>query len=212
MVDRMKVAIGLTVGLLLFTACSKSDDAAHGGGSTTASLTPEALTVSVQAYAAGVCGGMATYMVDMDFALDRFLEQAQGAWSKSNPTGSRPDRLAAEAAHLDALILATDDLIASIQAAGVPDVDGGQEAAGVLLVGFANARDALRSVRDRVDSIPTDDPAFATALEQLETDTAAASWLGARGWTQLLDEWSVYDSLDASATDELEQAFRKERC
>ena len=64
-----KLTIGLVAGLLLLTACSKSDNGDGGAGttttsgSTTTSVAPE--TVTAEAFAAGVCGGMNTYLTDI---------------------------------------------------------------------------------------------------------------------------------------------------
>jgi hypothetical protein len=190
-----KLTIGVVAGLLLLTACSKSDNGGGGGGTTTASgsttTSAPPQTVTAEAFAASVCGGMNTYLSDIQTLSTDFS-------SSLDPTGSPQDQLNAVAGYLDSVVAATDDLVTSMQAAGVPDVDGGQEAADALSSAFTAARDALQSARDQVDSLPTDDPAaFAAALTQLGTDIQTSMT-------------GVGDSLGSITSSEIDQAFQNE--
>lgn len=70
---------------------------------------------------------------------------------------------------------ATDTLIAAIDEAGVPDVDGGEDIANALKETFEKAKEALEDAQARVADLPEDDPAaFSEQAATLGTDIQTA--------------------------------------
>ncbi|MGH2659901.1 MAG: hypothetical protein ACRDHS_09615 [Actinomycetota bacterium] len=79
------------------------------------------------------------------------------------------------AAFLDDVVTVTDDHLAGLRDAGVPEVEDGQQIAETLLGVFEGARAILAGARERVDELPTDDAAaFATAVEELGSGVQTA--------------------------------------
>jgi hypothetical protein len=181
-----KIGIGVVAGLLLLSACSSGGD---GGGGGTPSSAPQ--KVSAEAYVKDLCGGIQTYLTDVQTLSSNFS-------SSIDPTASAQDQAAAVGSFLDDVISKTDTLVATVKAAGVPDVDGGQEVATTLTATFQKVSDALQQARDKVDSLPTGDPAaFATELTNLGTEIQSSlSGIG--------------NSLGTLSSSQLDQAFSAE--
>lgn len=143
------------LGILLTGACSGSDGGSSGGAD------PE--TVSAEAYATGVCGAIADW-VDEIQGLNEDLQ--------ANLDPSSIDALKdAMVTFLDDVIASTDTVIADVEDVGIPDVDDGDAAAQHLLTGLRDSRGVFENARDRVEAIPTDDPAaFGEELQTVGTD------------------------------------------
>jgi hypothetical protein len=145
----------LPLGILAASACSGSDGGSNGGA--------DAETVSAETYATGVCGAIADW-VDEIQGLNEDLQ--------ANLDPSSIDALKdAMVTFLDDVIASTDTVIANVEDAGVPDVDDGVAAAQHLLTGLRDSRGVFQDARDRVEAMPTDDPAaFGEELQTVGTD------------------------------------------
>jgi hypothetical protein len=64
----------------------------------------------------------------------------------------------AVAAFLDEAIAVTEALLGDVRAAGVPDVDDGEQLAAEYAAAIAEARDVFADARAGVESMPVDDP------------------------------------------------------
>ncbi|MDQ3986835.1 MAG: hypothetical protein M3280_10115 [Actinomycetota bacterium] len=70
-------------------------------------------------------------------------------------------------AFFDTLVEKTDLLISEIEEAGIPEVQGGQEAADRILQGLTDAREALDRGRRKIPDLPDDPAAFRDAAAEL---------------------------------------------
>ncbi|HET6790035.1 MAG TPA: hypothetical protein VFI35_00435 [Actinomycetota bacterium] len=145
----------VALGVLMTGACSGSDGGSNGGSG--------AETVTAEAYATGVCGAIADW-VDEIQGLNENLQ------ANLDPTSI--DALKdAMVTFLDDVIASTDTVIADVEDVGIPDVDDGAAAAQHLLTGLRDSRGVFEDARDRVEAMPTDDPAaFGEELQTVGTD------------------------------------------
>ena len=153
---RKRMAIVLVpLGILMAGACAGSDGGSNGGAN--------AGTVTAEAYATGVCGAIADW-VDEIQGLNEDLQ--------ANLDPSSIDALKdTMVMFLDDVIASTDTVIAEVENVGVPDVDDGDAAAQHLLTGLRDSRGVFQNARDRVEAMPTDDPAaFGEELQTVGTD------------------------------------------
>ena len=153
---RKRTAIVLVpLAILVAGACSGSDGGSNGGA--------DAERVSAEAYATGVCGAIADW-VDEIQGLNEDLQ--------ANLDPSSIDALKdTMVTFLDDVIASTDTVIANVEDAGVPDVEDGEAAAQHLLTGLRDSRGVFQDARDRVEAMPTDDPAaFGEELQTVGTD------------------------------------------
>jgi hypothetical protein len=153
---RRRMAIVLVaLGILVAGACSGSDGGSNGGA--------DAETVSAETYATGVCGAIADW-VDEIQGLNEDLQ--------ANLDPSSIDALKdTMVTFLDDVIASTDTVITNVEDAGVPDVEDGEAAAQHLLTGLRDSRGVFQDARDRVEAMPTDDPAaFGEELQTVGTD------------------------------------------
>jgi hypothetical protein len=124
---------------LVLAACGGDDDGDGGGDS-----------VSAEDYASAVC----TSTQDWVGGLQKRATDLQGALG-SNATPEEGKN--ALAGFLDDVLADTDDWVAALDEAGVPDVDGGEAAADELRSAAEDAKGVLEDTRARVDDLPTDD-------------------------------------------------------
>ncbi len=153
---RKRMAIVLVpLGVLMAGACAGSDGGSNGGANPG--------TVTAEAYATGVCGAIADW-VDEIQGLNEDLQ--------ANLDPSSIDALKdTMVMFLDDVIASTDTVIAEVENVGVPDVDDGDAAAQHLLTGLRDSRGVFQNARDRVEAMPTDDPAaFGEELQTVGTD------------------------------------------
>jgi hypothetical protein len=145
----------VALGILMTGACSGSDGGSNGGAG--------GETVSAEAYATGVCSAIADW-VDEIQGLNEDLQ--------ANLDPSSIDALKdAMVTFLDDVIASTDTVIADVEDVGIPDVDDGDAAAQHLLTGLRESRGVFEDARDRVEAMPTDDPAaFGEELQTVGTD------------------------------------------
>jgi hypothetical protein len=147
-------AVLLPMAVLVAGACSGTD----GGGDGT-----EPDTVSATEYATGICGAIAGWADDIQ-ALNEDLQ----ASLDPNDLDALQDVMVD---FLDDVVTATDSAISEVEAVGVPDVEGGQAAAGAVLTALRDSKTIFEDARDRVDGLSTADPAaFGEELQTLGTD------------------------------------------
>lgn len=143
--------------LVLATAC--------GGGGTADGGED---TVSAEEYVAAVCTEVTGWVEEVQA---RSEQVGRDAVSETTLEGQRD----VFAEFLDDVVTVTDDHLAGMRDAGVPDVEDGQEIAETLLGVFEDARAILAGARERVDEFPTDDvAAFTTAVEDLGSGVQTA--------------------------------------
>jgi hypothetical protein len=150
---RKKLAtVVVPLGMLVMGACS-GGDGTDGGE-----------TVSATEYATGTCSAIAGWIDDIQ-ALNTDLQ------TNLDPAAGLDSLKETMVGFLGDVTDATDAVIDEVEAAGVPDVDGGQAAADTVLAALRDSRDVFVDARDRVQGLSTADPAaFAAELETLGTD------------------------------------------
>lgn len=177
-------AVGLT--LLLaggMAACGGDDEGGDAGGGGSSE------TVSAEAYAADVCAAMkdwATSVQDLGTSLTESFtsnDPADGKEALTEVFGTMAD--------------STGELVSDVEAAGVPDVEGGEEAADRLASAFAEIQSALNQARTDAEELPTDPQGFQQGATELGTTFQEA--VGSLG-----------TSLEDAASEELTTAFENE--
>lgn len=148
-------------------------------------------TVTAQEYASDVCGAL-------DSWVTASRDRAGSLTEVLNPTDTPENRRDVLAGYIDGVIEDTEALLDDVQAAGVPDVEGGEQIAGQIADAFDSVKTELEQTRDDVDALPTDDPA---------AFTAAATQLGTSIQTSLT---AVGTSVGGISEPELNQAFAVE--
>jgi hypothetical protein len=136
------VSVVLSAGLLL-GACGDG-----GGGG------------DAQAYASSICTAFNAWVQDIT-ARNQTLTQSL------NPQSTPEEGKEQLQIFLDAVILDTDKLISSVNAAGVPDVDGGQQAATQIKQAAESAKTSFESARTEVGQLPTDPAGFQAGAQQI---------------------------------------------
>ena len=171
------VVLGFAMALVLLPACS--DD---GGG---------AQTITPGTYVKSLCTSVQSYVDDITTLSTDF---AAGI----DPAASADEQKQAVLDFLDDSLALTDALIDEVDAAGVPDVEGGAAMVAAIAASFQEARDVLEAARARVEAASTEDPqAFAAELN--EVGATIQSSLGGIGGT--LDQVDSPE-LAAAAEDE----------
>ena len=167
-----------TAAALILGACGGSSG---GGGGTTTD------TVSVDAYATDVCAALAAWVKDIQ---DRASTITEGINPGDAAAGK--ERLAE---FIGETVTGTDNLISEVEAAGVPDTDGGEEAADQIVSGLEQVRDILVDAQEQIDQLPTNDPqAFGTGAQEIATSLQEATGEAA-------------DTIDSANSEELSTAM-----
>jgi len=175
------VVLGLTIALVLLPACS---DDGGGDGDAAPAVTPGT-------YVKSLCTSVQSYVDDITTLSTDF---AAGI----DPAASADDQKQAVLDFLDDALALTDALIDQVDAAGVPDVEGGAAMVGAIAASFQEARDVLEAARARVEAASTEDPqAFAAELNEVGA-TIQSSLGGIGGSLDLVDS----PELAAAAEDE----------
>ena len=138
--------------------------------------------LAVSALISGACGGSegveaSAFMKDVCTSVTEWVTSIQ------ERAGNLGGELTGEASQakekldefLGQAVEATDTLIAAIDEAGIPDVDGGEDIASALKETFENAKKALEDAQARVADLPEDDPAaFSEQASALGADIQTA--------------------------------------
>ena len=176
----LRVFAVATLAALVLAACG-GDDGGGGGGE------EEAETVSVDAYATDVCAALAAWVTDIQ---DRAATITEGL----NPGDAEAGKERLEE-FIGDTITGTEDLIADVEAAGVPDTDGGEEAAQQIENGLTQVKDILEEAQTSISELPTDDPqAFGTGAQEIATSLQEATGEAA-------------STIDSANSEELTEAF-----
>ena len=175
----LRVLAVAAMSALVIAACGGDD----GGGGDEA----EAETVSVDAYATDVCSALAAWVTDIQDRASTITE------------GLNPGDAAAGKERLEEFIgetiTGTEDLISDVEAAGVPDTDGGEEAAEQIQTGLTQVKDILEEAQTSIGELPTNDPqAFGTGAQEIATSLQEATGEAA-------------STIDAANSEELTTAF-----
>lgn len=179
-------ALGLT--LLLaggLVACGGDEDG--GGGGEDAGGSSE--TVSAEAYAADVCGAMQDWIAGIE-------ERAQDIGSGLDGTDADAGKQAL-ADLLSEMSNSTGDLVSAVEDAGVPDVEGGEDAADSLVTAFEEVQQILEDAQADVEELPSDVQGFQQGAAELGPTIQEALT-------------SVGESLEDPASEDLKNAFQEE--
>lgn len=179
-------AFGLT--LLLaggLVACGGDDggDGGDGGGGGSSE------TVSASAYATEVCGAMQDWVTGIQ---ERTQDLGSGLTAGDTEGGKQVlvDLLSEMSA-------ATGELVTAVENAGVPDIEGGEEAADSLVAGFEEVQGILEDAEADVAALSDDPQEFQQGASELGTTIQEALT-------------RVGDSLEEAGSGELTEAFENE--
>jgi hypothetical protein len=160
------IALALMAALVL-AACGGDD----GGGDDTDVQAEEDAggeTVSVDQYAGDVCAALSAWVTDIQ---DRASTITEGIDPGDAEAGK--ERLEE---FIGDTVDGTDELIASVEDAGVPDTDGGEEAAEQIQTGLEQVKTILEDAQDQIADLPTNDPqAFGTGAQEIATSLQEAT-------------------------------------
>jgi hypothetical protein len=138
--------VGASVLTLVFVACGNG-----GGGDGDG-------TVAVGTYAERICANMRSYFDEVTTLSTDFAAEVDAAASLDK---QRNDVLAL----FDDVLEATDRLISSVDDAGVPDIDNGEEVVVAIDETITEARGVFEDARSEVETISVENPqAFAEQL------------------------------------------------
>jgi hypothetical protein len=171
--NRWKLVAGALLLALVLAACGGGDDNESGDtgstgstGSTTATTGDTGSTggtVSPEDYVNTVCTSMSTWVNDVQTMSNDFT-------TNLDPSADIQAQKDAIVQLFDDMLAATDTLISSLQGAGIPDVDDGDQIQAALSDSFEQARTALDDAKTQVENLGVDDPAaFATELGNIGT-------------------------------------------
>jgi hypothetical protein len=155
----LKLGAILVPAVLIFAACGGGDDGGgeDGGGDDGGGGGD---TVSAESYVSDLCGAM----VDWQKTIQDETTALQGSLDPNADVAARTDAIGG---YLDQMVSATTQLNEDVEAAGVPDVEGGEEIAQRFQTGFQEAETALEDAREQVESLPESPEEFKTATDQL---------------------------------------------
>lgn len=101
----------------------------------------------------------------------RTIQEGAASFGSGLSSSSSPEQIRdGLVGFLEDAIAETDELIGEVEDAGVPAVDGGEDASETLTTAFEDVRVAFEDARDQAAELPTDDQeAFATQAQELGT-------------------------------------------
>ena len=180
----LRVLALCAVAALLLAACGGDGggDGGDGGGEA-----EEADTVSVDAYASDVCTALADWVTDIQ---DRAATITEGIDPGDAQAGKdRLDEFIGET------VSTTENLIQQVEDAGIPDTEGGEEAAEQIQNGLGNVKTILEDAQDQIADLPTNNPqAFGQGAQEIATSLQEATGEAA-------------SAIDSANSEELNQAF-----
>lgn len=176
-------ALGLTLLLAGGLAACGGDDGGDGGGGGSTE------TVSAETYAADVCGAMQDWVTGIQ---ERTQDLGSGLTAGDTEGGKQ-----VLVDLLSEMSGATGELVTAVEEAGVPDVEGGEEAADSLVSAFEDVQGILEDAEADVEALSDDPQEFQQGASQLGTTIQEAL-------TQ------VGESLENAGSDDLTEAFENE--
>jgi hypothetical protein len=118
-------------------------------------------TVSAQEYTSDVCGAVKQYTDSISNRVSEIQSDAP-----ANPEEGKE----VLTSFMNEMISDTDELIAAVDGAGVPDVEDGEQIADEVLTALEDVRVILDDARAQIEDLPTDDPqAFAEGTQEIGT-------------------------------------------
>ena len=199
MTNRWKLVMGVLLLALVLAACSSGNDNSSGGGTGgntggstgTTATTGASGSVSASDYAKSVCTSMQTYVTDVTNLSNNFA-------SSLDPSADLAGQRDAVVGFLDDVLTSTDKLIGDLEAAGVPDVDNGQQIVDAIKQSFEKAKGVIEDAKQQVQNLSLDDPStFATQLSSIGTKIQGSMT-------------DIGTSLQSLSSPELEQAVAQE--
>ncbi len=174
------------VSVVVLAACSSdADEGGDAGGTTTSAA---AAPADADSYADTVCGALSDWMASIE----------EGNASMQDSLGDEVDLENVKQGLVDFLddtIANTEEMVATIEDAGVPDVDNGQQVHDEIVSLLGQALSAFEDARDTVDALDASDPqALGQGLQELGTSLQSA-----------FDE--VQNPLENTDSTELNEAF-----
>lgn len=152
----LRVAALGAASVLLIGACGGSSGG--GGGD----------TVSVDAYASDVCAALAAWVTDIQDRASTITEGINPGDAKAGK-----ERLSE---FIGETVTGTENLIADVEAAGVPDTENGEEAADQIVSGLREVQTILEGAQEDIEALPTNDPqAFGTGAQEIATSLQEAT-------------------------------------
>jgi hypothetical protein len=166
----IRLTVVFALGAFLLQACGGDDGSIGNGGGTGAGNEDGnggQGAVSAEAFAASVCGAMQDWVTGITDSSSSFTDIPADA--------SIEERKAALESWAAELVQLTQDMVGALQAAGVPDVDGGQAIADSISGAFDRALTGFETLADDVAALPTDDVgAFVDASSEIGTSITTA--------------------------------------
>jgi hypothetical protein len=153
------------VAVVVLAACSSDADEGGDAGETTTSA---AAPADAEAYADTVCGALSDWMASIE----------EGNASLQDSLGNEVDLENVKQGLLDFLddtIANTEEMVGTIEDAGVPDVDNGQQIHDEIVSLLGQAQTAFEDARATVDGLDASDPqALGQGLQELGTSLQSA--------------------------------------
>ena len=178
--------MALVLSVSVLAACS--DDGGGGTEPTDAGEETEAPAADADTYADTVCGALNDWMT----SIEEGNTTLQSSLENETDLEQVKQRLLE---FLDDTIANTDEMIATIEDGGAPDVDGGEELHAQLIDLLGQAETAFQDARETVDGLDATDPQeLGTGLQELGTSLQTAFA-------------DVQNPLENAESPELDQAF-----
>lgn len=179
-------ALGLT--LLLaggLVACGGDDggDGGDGGGGGSSE------SISAEDYAAEVCGAMQDWIT----GIQEGTQDLGAGLSAGDAEGGKKVLVDL----FTQMSESTGELVTAVEDAGVPDVEGGEEARETLVSAFQDVQGILEDAQADAEALPSDPQEFQEGANELGTTLQEALT-------------SVGESLEEPPSDELKTAFENE--
>ncbi|MDQ3956572.1 MAG: hypothetical protein M3285_13600 [Actinomycetota bacterium] len=136
------------------------------------------LSVIVGALFLGSCGGGGTsadeWATDVCNGLKDFVSEISETQADVQAAVS-PESTPEQGRELlnttfDSMIESTDSLIGKIEAAGTPDIEGGEDIQNSLISGLEDMKTALEDAQPRIDALPDDPTEFKTEAAEIGSD------------------------------------------
>ena len=157
-------ALGLTLLLSAGLVACGGDDGGDEGGGDEGGGSGE--TVSAEAYAADVCGAVQEWVT----GVQGKIQDLSGDLTSNDPEEGKQvlaDLLGEMSADIG-------ELASTVEDAGVPDVDGGEEASESIVSAFRDVQTVLEDTQEEFEALPSDPQAFQQGVADLGTTLQSA--------------------------------------
>jgi hypothetical protein len=149
------ITVAVLSAFVLLACGGGSDDGGDEGDSTE--------PVSAEQYVTGLCSAMVEWQGKAQ-ELATTLQSEIQAGGAGLEIGDRKEKLTS---YLENLQTATEDFIARVEGAGVPDVEGGGDVAENFLNGFRQLVDVIENAQEQIADLPETPAEFQAATDQL---------------------------------------------